>query len=114
MTTHERVDDAEAGERRRAPVQQVRPVSDSPEVNGPDGRDVVTDPWTAVQAEFVDDPRRAVEQADRLVSARLAELMAPLEEERAARQAGDGDLSTEDLRLSLQRYRSIFERLGAV
>jgi hypothetical protein len=73
--------------------------------------------WTDIQAAFVDEPRRAVEQADGLVAEtikRLAEMFAE-ERDRLERQWDRGDdVDTEDLRQALQRYRSFFTRLLAV
>jgi len=73
--------------------------------------------WTEVQTGFVDEPRRAVEQADGLVASamkRLAEVFAE-ERSRLEKQWDRGDrVSTEDLRLALQRYRSFFQRLLSV
>jgi glutathione S-transferase len=70
--------------------------------------------WEGLQAGFVDEPRRTVEQADELVAhvmQRLAEGFAE-ERERLEQQWGRGeDVSTEDLRVALQRYRSFFQRL---
>ncbi len=70
--------------------------------------------WDALQVSFVDEPRRAVEQADNLVAAtmkRLAEMFAT-ERSRLEGQWDRGDnVSTEDLRLALRRYRSFFGRL---
>jgi hypothetical protein len=73
--------------------------------------------WDAIQASFVDEPRQAVEQADRLVATairRLAEVFA----EEKARLEGQwdrgGDVSTEDLRQALRRYRSFFGRVLSV
>jgi hypothetical protein len=70
--------------------------------------------WDNAQSLFVDEPRKAVEQADALVAAtvkRVAELFA---DERAKMEKqwdrGD-DVSTEDLRQALRRYRSFFDRL---
>ncbi len=70
--------------------------------------------WEEIQTRFVDEPRGAVEDADTLV----AELMQQLaegfaqERERLEAQWGRGeDISTEDLRVALQRYRSFFQRL---
>lgn len=70
--------------------------------------------WESIQTTFVDDPRNAVENADALV----AELMQRLadgfarERERLEGQWSRGeDVSTEDLRVALQRYRSFFRRL---
>jgi hypothetical protein len=65
----------------------------------------------------VDEPRKAVEQADALVAGamqRLAEVFAE-ERFRLEGQWGRGaDVSTEDLRLALRRYRSFFGRLLSV
>jgi hypothetical protein len=70
--------------------------------------------WEEIQVRFVDEPRGAVEDADALVATvmqRLAESFAQ-ERERLEAQWGRGeDISTEDLRLALQRYRSFFQRL---
>jgi hypothetical protein len=70
--------------------------------------------WQEIQTGFVDSPRETVERADELVASvmkRLAEGFAA-ERERLEGQWGRGeDVSTEDLRLTLQRYRSFFQRL---
>jgi hypothetical protein len=70
--------------------------------------------WGNIQTAFVDEPRRAVEDADNLVASvmkRLAEGFAN-ERSRLEGQWDRGDnVSTEDLRLALQRYRSFFDRL---
>lgn len=73
--------------------------------------------WKEIQTAFVDEPRKAVEQADGLVASamkRLAEIFA--QERSGLEQQWDrGDqVSTEDLRVALQRYRSFFDRLLAV
>ena len=73
--------------------------------------------WSAVQTAFVDEPRTAVEQADGLVAGamkRLAEVFAE-ERSRLEQQWDRGDnVSTEDLRIALQRYRSFFQRLLSI
>lgn len=73
--------------------------------------------WQTIQEEFVDEPRRAVEQADELVSqavARLSETLAG-ERERMGREWPKGEnVSTEDLRQAFRRYRTLFDRLLAV
>jgi hypothetical protein len=73
--------------------------------------------WGAIQTGFVDNPGGAVKQADELVAAvmkRLAEVFADeranLEQEWAKRN----DVSTEDLRVAIRRYRSFFDRLLSV
>jgi hypothetical protein len=73
--------------------------------------------WDAIQASFVDDPRGVVKQADNHVAVtmkRLAEMFAA-ERARLEDQWDRGDnVSTEDLRLALRRYRSFFGRLLSV
>lgn len=73
--------------------------------------------WEAIQTGFVDEPRAAVEQADALVSQIMNRLTQVFTDERTAleQQWSRGDnVSTEDLRVALKRYRSFFERLLAV
>jgi hypothetical protein len=70
--------------------------------------------WKEVQAQFVDEPRQAVADADALVAElmqRLAETFASERRELEERWSGGGEVSTEDLRQGLRRYRSFFERL---
>ncbi len=73
--------------------------------------------WSAVQTAFVDEPRRAVEQADGLVASAMKRLAEVFAEERAKLEKhwdrGD-NVSTEDLRIALQRYRSFFQRLLSI
>ena len=70
--------------------------------------------WDKAQTSFVDEPRQAVEQADSLVDdvvKRIAEQFSA-EREKLENQWGKGDnVSTEDLRQALRRYRSFFDRL---
>jgi len=73
--------------------------------------------WLEVQTGFVDEPRRAVEQADALVAEaikRLAETFANERNQLEGQWDRGGDVSTEDLRQALQRYRSFFSRLLSV
>ncbi len=70
--------------------------------------------WDAIQATFVDEPRRVVEQADSLVAEVMQRISETMAQERTGleRQWAAGDsVSTEDLRLALQHYRSFFKRL---
>ena len=70
--------------------------------------------WTDVQGGFVDSPRSAVERADSLVAETMKRLAEMFSEERAKLEAqwdrGD-NVTTEDLRVALQRYRAFFDRL---
>jgi len=73
--------------------------------------------WSGVQTAFVDEPRKAVEQADGLVASAMKRLAEVFAEERSKleQQWDRGDnVSTEDLRIALQRYRSFFQRLLSV
>ena len=70
--------------------------------------------WDAVQVSFVDEPRRAVEQADTLVAEALkrqAEIFAAARADLEAQWTKGQDVSTEDLRQALQRYRTFFTRV---
>ena len=123
------------------PVLTQRPTAERPENNGsvqrsaPENRtstDTSTDTtplfptndlegprnrWSAVQTAFVDEPRRAVEQADGLVASAMKRLAEVFAEERSKleQQWDRGDnVSTEDLRIALQRYRSFFHRLLSI
>ena len=72
--------------------------------------------WKDIQAEFVDEPKEAVKEADALVAElmqRLATMFATERAELEHRWAGGDQVSTEDLRQGLRRYRSFFERLLA-
>jgi hypothetical protein len=73
--------------------------------------------WDAVQVGFVDEPRQAVERADSLVAGAMKRLAEMFAEERARLEGqwdrGD-DVSTEELRLALRRYRAFFGRLLSV
>ena len=73
--------------------------------------------WDNVQVSFVDEPKHSVEEADRLVSEAINSLSRSFaaEREKLEQQWHRGeDVSTEDLRVALRRYRSFFERLLAL
>lgn len=70
--------------------------------------------WSDIQAGFVDEPRRSVERADELVASAIQRLAEGFARERASLEKqweSGSNVSTEDLRLALQRYRSFFGRL---
>jgi hypothetical protein len=70
--------------------------------------------WKAIQAGFVDEPRRAVEEADGLVATAIKRVAETFADERAGLESQwdrGGDVSTEDLRQALRRYRSFFDRI---
>lgn len=73
-----------------------------------------TSRWQEIQTSFVDQPREAVAEADSLVADLMQRLAASFSQEREHLEdqwdRGD-DVSTEDLRVALTRYRSFFDRL---
>ena len=100
---------------RDAPRME-RPVAhESPQALFPaDEASAFHSQWSGIQSGFVDEPRTAVERADSLIAEVMQKLAASFAAERAAleRQWDRGtDVTTEDLRLTLQRYRAFFDRL---
>ena len=70
--------------------------------------------WSDIQTTFVDRPKDSVAQADELVAQTIKQLAEGFAGERDNLEeiwSSGGDVSTEELRLALQRYRSFFERL---
>jgi hypothetical protein len=84
------------------------------------GRDETNDfhqRWVDIQTGFVDEPRQAVERADALVAAAIKRLAESFAQERSTLEqqwARGADVSTEDLRLALRKYRGFFDRLLSV
>lgn len=73
--------------------------------------------WEKIQIGFVDEPRTAVVNADELVAhaiTRLAEVFAAERQKLEADWGKTDNVSTEDLRVALRRYRSFFDRLLSV
>jgi hypothetical protein len=87
----------------------------------PVGADAALDPgsgsyqdrWGAIQAGFIDDPRRTVESASALVGEVWDDVVRAITDERdgvdGRWQAGES--STDDLRAAMQDYRDIYARL---
>ena len=73
--------------------------------------------WRDIQVGFVDEPRSAVEQADQLVAQLMQRLAQSFSEQRTNLEKqweASKKISTEELRIALQRYRSFFERLLSI
>jgi len=73
--------------------------------------------WDQIQIGFVDEPRKAVQDADALVAQtmkRLAEIFSDERKKMETQWDRGDDVSTEDLRMALHRYRSFFNRLLAM
>jgi len=70
--------------------------------------------WLNIQSKFVDNPRESVKQADELVASVLKSVTMGFSDRRVSleQQWNSGEnISTEDLRVALKRYRSFFDRL---
>ena len=70
--------------------------------------------WLNIQSKFVDNPRESVREADDLVASMLKSVTMSFHNRRSSLEKewnGGGNVSTEDLRLALKRYRSFFDRL---
>lgn len=79
-----------------------------------DDEDAFRARWSGIQADFVDEPSRSVQQADDLVADVMKRLTDTFAVERAKLEeqwARQKEVSTENLRIVLQRYRSFFDRL---
>jgi hypothetical protein len=109
------------------PVETAAPVETAPSAATADSSDQVLfadgeladmrSRWTEVQSAFVDDPRDCVQKADGLVADVVDKLTTGFSGARAhlEEQWSRGEeVSTEDLRIALTRYREFFERLLAV
>jgi hypothetical protein len=98
----------EALEKRAAAVSEPMPLFSESEMED------FRSQWSGLQNGFVDEPRRTVEGADKLVAAVMQRLAEGFANERSGleKQWDSGDnVSTENLRVALQRYRSFFGRL---
>src|SRR5215469_5892389 len=71
--------------------------------------------WQRVQGTFVDDPHSSVEQADKLVSTAIQRLTDIFSAEKSnlanTWSRGENEISTEDMRQALRRYRAFFDRI---
>jgi hypothetical protein len=98
----------EAVEKRPIPIAETSPLFPEEQLQDLKAH------WDKIQTGFVDEPRTAVEQADALVASTMQQLASAFAQERAnlEQQWDRGDnVSTEDLRVAFQRYRSFFRRL---
>lgn len=107
----------EAGRPPGTPIEIEREEGRPTPLFVPDQAEQLRERWMQIQTSFVDEPRAAVEEADGLVAdaiQRLAKSFAG-ERQRLESQWDRGtEVSTEDLRQALRRYRSFFDRLLSV
>ena len=118
--------DLQKGEPASSAPIQLGPGSEQPGEPAPPSSDVsLVEPqaaqgfrsrWKDIQISFVDEPRSAVQKADQLVAETMKQLAEDFASEKNKLESQwdrGGEVSTEDLRQALQRYRSYFERLLA-
>ena len=103
--------EADLAERRsRREELDIRPLDAG-------ARERYADEWQATQARFVDDPGGAIAEADVLIQRVMRERGYPVEdfEQRAADVISVAHererATTEDLRVAMQHYRSLFDEL---
>ena len=111
--------DIAASDARKADtLDRPQPLDDTPaQLFGNEELSGYRTRWSAIQTGFVDEPRRAVEEADTLVAELMKRLAEVFAEERRGLEAHwerSEQASTEDLRIAMRRYRSFFERLLAI
>ena len=121
----ERVDRADPADRGQQPerIAHRAPGAEHARESAPPRRGVLLSEgeadrlqsrWSDIQAAFVDEPREAVRKADSLVNDVTRRINEVFTAERSAleKQWDRGDqVTTEDLRVALQRYRSFFDHL---
>lgn len=98
------------------PAPVATTAADAPLFAGNDAAEYQAE-WRALQGDFVDDPRDAVQRADELVAEVMQSLATTFAEHKRSLeeqwQRGD-EVQTEELRQALKRYRSFFDRLLSV
>ncbi|MDT7805802.1 MAG: hypothetical protein QOI78_9235 [Actinomycetota bacterium] len=100
-----------------AAAQSARPSNDTGDDEQPliDEEKVTgfRDRWQSVQTGFVDDPQKAVREADELVAGVISALATTFAEHKSELEGQwqHGEPATEELRLALRRYRSFFDQL---
>jgi hypothetical protein len=115
MTTADLLNETRNADNTAQP-QQTQPEGHAPLFveNEADG---LRSQWQRIQGSFVDEPKRAVEEADELVASTIQKLAQVFADERGRLEqdwSRGGEASTEDLRQALRRYRSFFDRLLSV
>jgi hypothetical protein len=96
---------------------EVQPDGDATPLLVERDRQDLQNRWDQIQTGFVDEPRKSVHDADALVSSAIDRLSKGFATERSKleQQWDKGDtVSTEDLRVALQRYRSFFHRVLSI
>ncbi len=110
----ELTDELQGGARTPAPERERDNEEPSEPLHGASESETFRARWREIQARFVDEPQRSVEEADGLVAEVMDRLQRTFTDERTRLErlwGGGEEVSTEDLRLTLTRYRSFFNRL---
>jgi hypothetical protein len=105
---------SERSERDRAAAEPDSNDQERGPLLSEDQSEGFTKRWREIQVGFVDEPRDSVAQADTLVADLMQQLAASFSDERQRLETqwdSGNDVSTEDLRVALTRYRSFFDRL---
>jgi hypothetical protein len=101
------------------PEQQVKPLErakmEAPLFTG-EQRNEYSSRWDKIQIDFVNDPRKSVQAPDQLVAEVMQTLAKRFSDQRSGleREWREGDVSTEDLRVAFEHYRSFFDRLLSI
>jgi len=98
----------EASQEQAGPLEGGEALIESQDAEG------LRERWERLQTGFVDEPKRSVEEADGLVAdvlRRVAESFSSARKTLEDQWTRGEEVSTEDLRQILQRYRSFFNRL---
>jgi hypothetical protein len=110
QATNTRAEEA-AAEQTQSPG---RDDEDATQLFQPEERQDLESRWNDVQSRFVDEPRTSVEEANELVGELMERVVSGFQTQRTELEEqwdrGD-DVTTEDLRVALQRYRYFFARL---
>ena len=107
---------ANNGQEREAAEQNVEQQYSGPLLRN-DCSDKLRTQWEAIQTAFVDDPRAAVKDADKLVASAIQQLSDSFTEQRGKLEqewSKGNEVSTEDLRQVIRQYRAFFHRLLAI
>ena len=110
------------------PHQNPRSLEETEELNRTNGEKLVPllspkdgdgfrSRWRDIQTSFVDEPRRAVAQADELVAEIMQNLARSFSDQRSRLESvweHSEKVSTEELRVALRSYRSFLDRLLSV
>jgi hypothetical protein len=96
-----------------APVEAAAPaVAEAPEAPlGSLDAAGIRSRFLDIQAGFVDEPRQAVEEADRFVDDLVKQVADALRQQRGQLAGVTAEASTEDLRLALRAHRQFVDRL---